>query len=119
MAHVSGPCSTLPGNCSHEVPVGTMCDDHPDRPAVRRVQGETDSFGAEYSDMCQECYDDYKNNRQDYIGTCDWCDATDTKLIPHRDYEEGMSGRVYYVCSECIHREYERLKEELDDDYYD
>jgi hypothetical protein len=46
MGEVTGPISTLPGH-SHQVPDGTVCDDHPDRPAVARIQGETDSFGAE------------------------------------------------------------------------
>ena len=43
----------------HKVPAGTMCDDHQDRPATHRIQGETDSFGCEYIDWCDECYDKY------------------------------------------------------------
>ena len=46
MADVTGPISSLPGS-GHSVPDGAMCDEHPDRPAVARVQGETDSFGCE------------------------------------------------------------------------
>lgn len=38
-------------------------------------------------------------------------------LRPRRDFEEGLSGRVYEVCSACVKRENERLAEELD--YYD
>ncbi len=41
MAEVTGPISSLPG-AYHSLPKGTMCDEHPDRPAVARVQGETD-----------------------------------------------------------------------------
>lgn len=41
-----------------------MCDDHPDRPATHRVQGETDSFGCEYIDWCQECHDKYLAERE-------------------------------------------------------
>src|SRR3954463_12051043 len=54
MADVTGPISTLPGT-GHHLPDGTMCDQHPDRPAVARIQGETDSFGCEMNDLCQEC----------------------------------------------------------------
>ena len=50
MAEVTGPISTLPG-ARHALPAGTMCDEHPDRPAVARVQGETDSFGCELNDL--------------------------------------------------------------------
>ena len=54
MSDVTGPISTLPG-CERAVDPGTMCDEHPDRPAVARVQGETDSFGSEQHDLCAEC----------------------------------------------------------------
>ena len=55
MANISnGPVPTLPGH-SCGVPTSTKCDTHPDRDAIRRIQGETDSFGCEYIDMCQEC----------------------------------------------------------------
>lgn len=37
-----------------------MCDDHPDVPAVARVQGETDSFGCEMHDLCQACLDELR-----------------------------------------------------------
>lgn len=104
MADVSnGPVSTLPGH-SAGVPVGTKCDEHPDRDAVRRIQGETDSFGCEYHDMCQECHDEYvrEANSADYSGKCNWCGKHVERLIPHRDIEEGSYGRVYEVCKPCI-----------------
>jgi hypothetical protein len=44
-----------------------MCDQHPDRLAVVRLQGETDSFGAELNDMCTECRDAYR----EYLRTAD------------------------------------------------
>lgn len=46
MAEVTGPTSYLPGHHC-KLPPGTMCDEHPDRLAIARVQGETDSFGSE------------------------------------------------------------------------
>ena len=146
MAYASqGPVSTLPGHYLN-VPEGTMCDNHPDRIAIRRVQGETDSFGCEAEDMCQECFDAeiasrYEpcpachGNRGEFpdlytcpvcmnegkirrrnMGNCDWCKSTNVEVRPHRDFEEGRAGRVYDVCNECIRKENERLTAELDSD---
>lgn len=114
MADVTGPISTLPG-ALHRLPIGAKCDDHPDRQAVARVQGETDSFGSELMDLCQECLDAMKN--ADAGGICDWCGADAASLKPTRDYEEGSRGRVYEVCSECISRMNSRLEQEAG--YYD
>ncbi|MER9768995.1 hypothetical protein NKJ09_23355 [Mesorhizobium sp. M0189] len=113
MADVTGPISTLPG-ASHDYPDGTMCDDHPDRPAVARIQGETDSFGSEMNDMCQECLDAYREEMKnaDHSGVCDWCKQHMPRLRPRRDYEEGMAGRVYEVCDDCIKRENDELEKE-------
>ena len=118
MADVTGPISTLPG-AFHAVPDGMMCDMHPDVPAIARVQGETDSFGSELNDMCQACLDEYKNEikEADTSGKCDWCGHNAPKLRDRRDYEEGMSGRVYLVCDACVKREYDRLREE--EEYYE
>lgn len=117
MAHVSGPCSTLPGSM-HTLPAGSMCDDHEDRPAVRRIQGETDSFGAEYFDVCQECYDAFKNRdrTEDATGTCEWCKQSATDLRKRRDPDEGQAGPVYDVCGACVRRENERLLDLSRDD---
>ena len=100
-----------------------MCDDHPDRPAVARVQGETDSFGCEYLDLCQECLKkirDYANSPEARSGHCEWCRTPATDLRDARDYEEGMAGRVYRVCGACIQRRNERVEQELQESgYYD
>lgn len=101
MADVTGPISSLP-NSSHSVPDGTMCDEHPDRPAVARMQGETDSFGSEMHDLCAECVTEWrKEARTPNIGRCDWCKAENVERAPRRDYDEGTSGPVYYVCKPC------------------
>lgn len=102
MAEVSGPISTLPGH-SHHVPEGTQCDVHPDRPAVARIQGETDSFGSELNDMCRECLDQYREDMKswDRSGICEWCKQHKPRLRETRDYEEGLYGRVYEVCDDC------------------
>ena len=122
MAHVIGPTSSLPGTF-HKLPASTTCDDHPDRPAVARIQGETDSFGAELNDLCQECLDQFRSYQADArAGVCDWCSSPATDLTYRRDIDEGMNGRVYRVCGTCRKVESERLDEELAeirDHFYD
>ncbi|TJW14340.1 MAG: hypothetical protein E5W82_10200 [Mesorhizobium sp.] len=126
MADVTGPISSLPGS-GHALPEGTPCDDHPDRPAVARIQGETDSFGSEMNDMCQECLDAHREEmkNRDRSGTCEWCKDHKPYLSQTRDYDEGMSGRVYDVCTECIRKRDDAAREELNqyaderDDYGD
>jgi hypothetical protein len=116
MADVTGPISTLPG-ASYEAPEGTMCDNHPDRPATGRVQGETDSFGCEMHDLCDECSKEHREElraARESLGTCDWCDAQNVKVRFARDYEEGMCGRVYSVCYPCKDRYDKRVTAELD-----
>lgn len=114
MSEVTGPIRTLPG-AGHELPDGTVCDEHPDRKAVARIQGETDSFGAELNDMCQQCLDEYRAEirNADTSGVCDWCHNFSLKLRPRRDYEEGFYGRVYEVCDDCIKRENDEAEKEL------
>lgn len=117
MSEVTGPISTLPG-ASHDVPDGVMCDDHPDRPAVARIQGETDSFGCELHDMCQECLDEHRSylrSEEAHEGQCEWCSGYAEDLRDARDYEEGMCGRVYRVCGPCIKRVNDEAARELDE----
>jgi hypothetical protein len=121
MGEVTGPIRTLPGQ-GHDFPDGTKCDEHPDRPAVARIQGETDSFGAELFDMCEECLAEYRREMReaDHSGTCDWCKEHKPYLRPRRDYEEGMYGRVYEVCDDCIKRENDEAEADLEArGYYD
>jgi len=104
-----GPVSTMPGSTS-PVPEGTMCDTHEDRPAVKRVQGETDSFGCEYVCVCQECLDGMHKYRADQLKVerlCHWCKKLKLGVRPHRDMDEGMCGPLYDVCSDCITAENE------------
>lgn len=112
MAEVTGPISTLPG-ARHPVPDGTMCDEHQDRPAVARVQGETDSFGSELFDMCAECLRAHREEmRKPNIGTCQWCKAENVELRDARDYEEGCHGPIYSVCASCKKRQNDDLAAE-------
>jgi hypothetical protein len=126
MADVTGPISTLSG-AMHDVPIGQKCDKHQRRKAIVRIQGETDSFGCEMHDMCRECLDEYRARKNSpeaaewRNGQCEWCKEAATDLRDARDYEEGLSGRVYRVCGACIKRQNEELKAEADyyDDYRD
>jgi hypothetical protein len=52
----------------------------------------------------------------DTAGQCEWCQAEAPSRVPARDYEEGLSGRVYQVCAGCRERQRRRLAE-ADDDY--
>lgn len=122
MSEVTGPISTLPG-ARHELPAGTKCDIHSDRDAVARVQGETDSFGCEMNDCCQECLDEirtYEQSDEARTGRCDWCKQDATDLRDHRDYEEGLYGPVYRVCGPCRKRVDDEVQRDLEAyGYYD
>lgn len=113
MADVTGPISTLPGALKC-VPEGATCDDHPERPATHRMQGETDSFGSEMHDLCDECYREMRAamNEPQEAFPCDYCKVESSDLRPVRDPDEGMCGPVYYVCEECRRKQYARLEEE-------
>lgn len=102
MTTSNGPVSTLPGHAATPV-AGATCEKHPDRPSYRRIQGETDSFGCEYVEMCEECHTAYthRDTTVESSGQCEWCHATKDDLRPYRDLDEGSSGRVYLVCQTC------------------
>lgn len=113
MASVIGPNSYLPGKLLNPKP-NTPCDEHTDRPSVKTVVGETDSFGSELIDMCQECFDRYQKECEEIAQSpknCDWCKTLDV-CQPMRDIDEGSSGPVYYVCKGCRQSYYKKLDEE-------
>ncbi len=127
MADVTGPIRTLSG-ATHEVPEGQTCDNHPDRKATVRVQGETDSFGCEMHDLCDECFKAERTWERSAEaagwrkGKCEWCKSEVTDLRDARDYDEGLYGRVYRVCGACQKRQEDEARAELDsyrDDYED
>jgi hypothetical protein len=91
-----------------------VCDDHPDRPAYKRIVGETDSFGSELIDLCQECYTAHINRVPEPItGPCAWCKKHSDNLKATRDFEEGMAGPVYDVCLPCIQNQNKIAAEDL------
>ena len=115
---VSGPVSSLPGSF-HAVPAGAKCDEHPQYTAYYRVQGETDSFGAEYAFMCAECYTkhmEYVKAERNAESQCDWCKTMQVGCRHTRDYEEGLGGPVYNVCPGCVTRQNQSAQESLDAD---
>jgi DNA-binding PadR family transcriptional regulator len=66
-------------------------------------------------DVCQQCIDERRayrcseagqaELREWRTGVCEWCQTHVMDLRDARDYEEGMSGRVYRVCGACIRRQ--------------
>lgn len=116
----SGPVSSMPGSLS-AVLKGEMCGVHHTTPAVKRVQGETDSFGCEYAFMCQVCLDAYSEHQAVLLEEerfCDWCKTLTKGCAPTRDYDEGMSGPIYNVCPECRRKDAEAAQAEYDEYYH-
>jgi hypothetical protein len=122
MAEVTGPISTLPG-ARHALPEGAPCDQHPDRAAVARIQGETDSIGSEHNDLCQECLAEFKAFAQSdeaKCGQCDWCREHASDLRNGRCFDEGTCGPVYRICGACAARQLAAVEAELEaSGYYD
>lgn len=118
MAHCSnGPVSSMPGS-RHQLPLNQSCDKHPNRLAVVRIQGETDSFSAEYVDMCEECLEKYNiflAKQKDQEKRCEICIRMKKDVKPHRDPEEGSCGRLYDMCPECYRKIVDAFCD--DDDY--
>ena len=105
----------LPGT-RHVLPEGATCDQHPDRPAVANVQGETDSFGFETILMCEECVaQDRAESLLSNPGRCDWCKTEAPNLVWARSYDEGLHGPTYQVCEPCKRRQTDRLQREMDE----
>ncbi len=112
MTRITGPISTLPGTRHRAPEAGTKCDICGDAPATLCVQGETDSFGSELNEMCEPCHD--KTKEIETSGACAWCRRVVEVLVPTRDYDEGMSGPVYEVCSACRDKQNAQAQEEAD-----
>ena len=99
-------------------PYGQACDKHEERLAEVRVVGETDSFGSELVDMCQECFQDYlrdKRDAQDELVRCQLCGSVTDTCKAWRDPEEGISGRHYMACQTCRHERERAFAEALSD----
>ena len=121
MAHLPGQTMSV-----QEDEWGTDCENHSDRKAVKRICSEADSFGAEYMNFCQECWDNYqqglkeKEEDPEQWDTCTECKKKAPRLISYRDMDEGMHGPVYEHCEECHSKMNARIAEEeayYNDDY--
>ena len=97
-----------------------VCDNHPERKAIWRLTGETDSFGSEYHYECQECYLAATKSEEDSEAAIsddavDFCEIgkhtapyfkfrEDGKRIKNvslrTDPTEG-GGRIYNICNDC------------------
>ncbi len=106
---------------------GTFCYTHHDREAKHRICVEADSFGAEYFNMCDECFNDrkaqIKAKEEDPTqwDHCPRCKNSVPKLSYFRDPEEGMHGPVYEACPDCVSKFWKNWEAENyddDDDYY-
>lgn len=125
MAHVPGQIVAIKDDAW-----GLNCETHSDRLAVKRICSEADSFGAEYMNFCQECWDKYqqglkeKEEDPEQWDSCPECNNKAPRLISYRDMDEGMHGPVYEHCSDCHSKMNARIAEENsfydddDDDYY-
>lgn len=102
-----GPSSFLPGDVIR--PAGRTCDKHPERAAIKSIVGETDSFGSETTEVCQECLDEHnaamrkqrENPDPEKFLDCESCGTRDKTVKPCRDPEEGSHGPVYHWCGPC------------------
>lgn len=100
---ISGPTKFLPGT-RHETEEGAICDDC-GAPATITIQGDTDSFGAEYMEFCEDCHERWEEEskeKTDTSGHCEWCDQMSNSRTLARDPTEGEYGPLYYICIGCL-----------------
>lgn len=96
---------------------GTMCYAHHDIDATHRICTESDSFGSEYMNLCDVCWNEHLaskekvKNDESLWETCK-CGNREPRMIQYRDYEEGMHGSVYEHCSVCHEKMNARIAEE-------
>lgn len=104
----------LPGQ-SFKCTDNVQCEDC-EKQAVWKVVGETDSFGSEFFYLCDEHMNQWEEEERnaDHSGTCEWCKQHKPLLRPTRDIDEGYSGPVYNVCTECRTKQNEDAIEELE-----
>lgn len=84
-------------------------------PSQWRVQGETDSFGAEYEYFCADHIEDIRAELKQAAYREDHCEGCNKLAVlrPTRDWEEGNNGPFYYWCADCR----DRNRRNLDDLY--
>ncbi len=113
MPQAGGVYATLPG---HRISISEGECQECGAPATCLLQGETDSFGAEWWTLCTKCAKE--SSKPSLSGECDTCKKDSETLVPSRCWEEGPSGPVYWVCPECRKRDVEaerKADEEMDE----
>lgn len=95
----------LPGSVRKLTEKGHICEGYNNdcqNEATVCMQGETDSFGAEYSMLCDDCLKLTKaaQAESDADDFCEWC-GNKTTVQFARDATESC-GRVYRLCRPCI-----------------
>mgnify|MGYP003560087988 FL=1 len=107
---------------------GTFCYTHHHIKATHRICSEADSFGAEYYNMCDECWDEYqaaikaKLEDPEQWESCPKCRNHVPRLTSYRDPDEGMCGPVYEACPDCVSKFWKSFEDEcemFDDEYWD
>jgi hypothetical protein len=106
MPHAGGVSGTLPG---YRYPLNEGVCEECGAPATHCLQGETDSFGAEWWTLCTACA--RKSANPTLSGECDTCKKDSETLVSSRCWEEGPSGPVYWVCPECRKKDVEAERE--------
>ncbi len=89
-----------------------------------RIQGETDSWGAEYSYVCDDCLKTNQNRHQEWLKSPEALVLTECdlpgchKMVPYKDLiwwkdaEEGTAACPHQICPDCKRKEYEYWAEE-------
>lgn len=101
------------------------CERHEDRKATHQLCTESDSFGDEWTDVCDECITD-SLEAPAYVGVCEWCKTEDVELSPVRDTDEGTHGPLYDVCNPCKGKQADRdaaewnaMQQEMEDEEFE
>lgn len=107
MAKTTGPVRTSPGFFM-DPDAGAMCDEHPDRPSYRLLQGETTPTATHWNDWCEECfgkfdslYNSLPTQRRKVKVHCDFCGLLSDTVERYRDPAENNCGPFYQACKVC------------------
>ena len=91
----------LPGKLPGQeltLPTGQRCDNHPDRPAVKRVVEHATAIDCEGKDLCLDCIGNFDFGQSH--GSCDMCGMHRSLTAVHDPADD--SGDVYHWCNQCI-----------------
>jgi len=73
--------------------------------ATHSLCTESDSFGSEYTYLCDKHIADIRTkSNKPKVGCCQFCNTAGVEVSPFRDPDEGSHGPVYNACSPCRKR---------------